>query len=162
MRKTVIIPDQRERPPRTKEEIKQDLEQLRKVRQNAELLVNDPQEYARLQGMGIAEHLQEFVKGNEGTFNRYFVITDPHHAQIHESFLEATQNKFPTMSITEHGGDSRNIQVEFTEYGAGIRARVDRDSDNNPFGIYYEGYAVVDRPSELLGSMVTRSAVGSF
>lgn len=154
------ITDSRELPLKTAEDKRQELRDIAIVRQRAALLEHDPEAFARMQGEGIAEHLQEFVRGNEPHFKRYFAIdANSHHAQIHQYFLESVQNKFPVMNFVDDGDDTRLLRVEFAECGAGLLARVDYDSEGDPFGIQYEGYVSSNQPPEMLGRIATGLAM---
>lgn len=154
----MTITDLRELPPLTEGEKLQELEQLRRIRQNVRLLESDPAELARIQGEGIAEHLQEFVRGNEDSFKAYFIIATPHHAQMHNAFLIAIQNRFPVVS-RQQNDDPLLIQLEFVECGAGLLAQKNLDSDDNLIAVNYEGYITANQPPEMLGRIATGLAM---
>ena len=147
-------------PPITEEERFQEQLQNQKVIAHARLYETNPAEFAREQANGIVDHLQEYVRGNEASFVRYFVIANEHHRSIHESFWQETRERFPMIETTTDKDEPRIKHIVLSELGVGILARMDYDAEGQEFGIHYEAYELIDRPEAVIGKIATGLAMG--
>ena len=146
-------------PPTTDEERTREMLQQQKIAEYARLYEKSPEEFARVQAKGIIDHLQEYVRGNESTFVRYFVISNEHHINIHENFWEEARERFPMIETIEDVDEPRLKRILFSELGVGLLARTDYDAEGKEFAIHYEAYELIDRPAEVIGKIATGLAM---
>jgi hypothetical protein len=146
-------------PPVTEEEWAQEMLEQQRVVEQARLYESNPSEFARVQAKGMVDHLQEYVRGNETTFVRYFVIDNEHHRTIHENFWEEARERFPLIKIIQDKDEPRIQRIHFSEVGVGLLARTDFDMHGEKFGINYEAYELIDRPAEIVGKIATGLAM---
>lgn len=140
-------------------DVGRELLQQQRVIENARLYVNDPAEFAHMQAGGIVDHLQEYIRGNESSFVRYFVTVDEHHRTIHEYFWEETKERFPMIETIVDEDEPRIKRIIFSELGVGLLARTDYDTEGQEFAIQYEAYELIDRPAEVIGKIATGLAM---
>jgi hypothetical protein len=128
-----------------------------KILQMGELTV---EEYARIQAVGMVDHLQQFLRGSEDSFRKYFLVMDSFHKEMHDAFWEETELRFPIRQeiSLEEGLDAKFI--EFIEYGAGLSVHKQYDANGDLFGISYEGYTTPNTRTEW--SKVSQETIGQL
>lgn len=121
----------------------------------------DENTIAANKGVGIAEHLDKFISGDEQKFTRIFVISDPFHSEVYKAFWSEVNLKYTIKEVVDDRDDPRLKRIEFTDCGAGLIERSDFAPDGETVvSVNYEGYVTTNQPPEMLGRLATEVAAG--
>jgi hypothetical protein len=88
----------------------------------------DPEVYAKQQVQGMIEHLNDFVVGEQDSFSRLFVNSDPHHSRQHRIFVKE-------LGITAERDSSDTTVLRIGNVV--LEKEVQYSADDAPFSVTY-------------------------